>query len=60
MLVAESQGDELAGGGGGGVNQTLKGQAQAKIIKKSVILFWLTNMTIWCKHVHRLELQSFF
>ena len=47
MLVAESQGVELAGGGGG-VNQTLKGQAQAKIIKKSVILFWLTNMTIWC------------
>ena len=24
----------------------LKGQAQAKIIKKSVILFWLLNMTI--------------
>ena len=35
----------------------LKGLAQAKIIKKSVILFWLLNMTIWCKHVHRLELQ---
>ena len=38
----------------------LKGLAQAKIIKKSVILFWLLNMTIWCKHVHRLEVQSFF
>ena len=25
---------------------SLKGQAQAKIIKKSVILFWLLNMTI--------------
>ena len=37
----------------------LKGLAQAKIIKKSVILFWLLNMTIWCKHVHRLELQKF-
>ena len=38
----------------------LKGLAQAKIIKKSLILFWLLNMTIWCKHVHRLELQKFF
>ena len=38
----------------------LKGLAQAKIIKKSVILFWLLNMTIWCKHVHKLELQKFF
>ena len=37
----------------------LKGLAHAKIIKKSVILFWLPNMTIWCKHVHRLELQKF-
>ena len=36
---------------------TLKGLAQAKIIKKSVILFRVLNMTIWCKHVHRLELQ---
>ena len=41
-------------------NYCLKGLAQAKIIKKSVILFWLLNMTIWCKHVHRLELQKFF
>ena len=40
---------------------TLKGLAwQAKFFKKSVILFWLLNMTIWCKHVHRLELQKFF
>ena len=31
----------------------------AKIIKKSVILFWLLNMTICCKHAHRLELQKF-
>ena len=37
----------------------LKGLAQAKIIKKSVILFRVLNMTIWCKHVHRLELQFF-
>ena len=36
-----------------------KGLAQAKIIKKSVILFWHLNMTIWCKHVHRLEQQKF-
>ena len=40
----------------------LKGLNQAKFIKKSVILFWLLNMTIliWCKHVRRLELQGFF
>ena len=37
----------------------LEGLAQAKIIKKSVILFRVLNMTIWCKHVHRLELQIF-
>ena len=37
----------------------LKGLAQAKIIKKSVILFRVLNMTIWCKHVHKLELQIF-
>ena len=37
----------------------LKGLAQAKIIKKSVILFRVLNMTIWCEHVHRLELQIF-
>ena len=37
----------------------LKGLAQAKILKKSVILFWVLNMTIWCKHVQRLELQFF-
>ena len=42
-----------------GVPHGLKGLAQAKIIKKSVILFWLFNMTIWCKHVHRQELKSF-
>ena len=35
----------------------LKGLAQAKTIKNSVILFRVLNMTIWCKHVHRLELQ---
>ena len=35
----------------------LKGHVHAKIIKKSVILFWLLIMTIWRKHVHRLELQ---
>ena len=38
---------------------SLKGLAHAKIIKKSVILFRVLNMTIWCKHVHRLELQIF-
>ena len=38
----------------------LKGLAQAKIIKKSVILFRVLNMTIWCKHVHRLKLNFFF
>ena len=37
----------------------LKGLAHAKIIKKSVILFRVLNMTIWCKQVHRLELQIF-
>ena len=37
----------------------LTGLAQAKIIKKSVILFRALNMTIWRKHVHRLELQFF-
>ena len=37
----------------------LKGLAHAKIIKKSVILFWLFNMTIWYKHVHRQELHFF-
>ena len=26
----------------------------------TVILFWLLNMTIWCEHVHRLELRKFF
>ena len=41
-------------------NYILKGLAQAKIINKSVILFWLLNMTICCKHVHRLELQFLF
>ena len=40
-------------------NHILKGLAQAKIIKISVILFRVLNMTIWCKHVHRLELQIF-
>ena len=39
--------------------RTLKGLVQAKIIKKSVILFWLLNMTILRKHVHRLEMQKF-
>ena len=41
------------------VKKELKGLAQAKIIKKSVILFWVVNMTIWCKHVQRLELHFF-
>ena len=38
----------------------LKRHNQAKIIKKSVILFWVLTMTICCKHVHRLEQQQFF
>ena len=38
----------------------LKRQSQAEIIKKSVILFWLLDTTILCKHVHRLELQKLF
>ena len=37
----------------------LKGLAQAEIIKKSVILFRVLIMTIWCEHVHRLELPFF-
>ena len=37
----------------------LKPHTQANIIKTSVILFWLPDMTIWCKHVHRLELREF-
>ena len=45
--------NNCAGGGG-----CLKGLNQAKIVKISVILFWLLNRTI-CKHVHRLELQKF-
>ena len=40
------------------VGEHLMGHTHAKIIQKSVILFWLLNMTIWCKHVHRLELQK--
>ena len=38
----------------------LKRHNQAKIIKRSVFLFWLPNMTMWCKHVHRLKLQFQF
>ena len=34
----------------------LKWQNQTKIIKKSVFSFWLHNITIWCKHIHGLEL----
>ena len=33
---------------------------QAGIIKKSVILFWLLNMTILCKDVYRLELLRIY
>ena len=38
----------------------LKRHNQAKIVKKSVILFWILDKTISCKHVHTLELQKFF
>ena len=37
----------------------LKRHNQGKIIKNRVILFWFLNMTICCKHVHRLEMQKF-
>ena len=37
-------------------DQYLKRHNQAKII----FLFWFPNMTVSCKHVHRLELQMFF
>ena len=38
----------------------LKRLAEAEIITKSIILVWLINMIIWCKHVHRLELHKLF
>ena len=37
----------------------LNRMAQAETIKKSGILFWLLNITVGFKHVHRLELQFF-
>ena len=36
----------------------LKRHNQAKIIKKSVFLFWLFDMSIICQHVHGLELRK--
>ena len=42
------------------LNLRLKEHIQAKIIKKSVFLFWLLNMAIICELVHRLELQKSF
>ena len=33
---------------------------QAKILKNRWFYFWLLNMTMWCKHVHRLELFFFY
>ena len=41
-------------------SRQLKRRNQAKIIKKSSILFWLLNMAIICEHVHRLVLSMFF
>ena len=38
----------------------LKRHNQAKIIKKSVFLFWLLNMDIICEHIHRLEFAEVF
>ena len=38
----------------------LKRHNQAKIIKKSVFLFWIPNMAIRSEYVHRLELRSSF
>ena len=41
-------------------SRQLKRHNQAKIIKKSLILFWfLINMSIICEHVHGLELRRF-
>ena len=37
----------------------LKRHNQVRIIKKSAFLFWLLRMTIWCKHVQRLDLRIF-
>ena len=37
----------------------LKRHNQAKIIKKSVFIFWLLTMAVRCEHVHRLELRNF-
>ena len=41
-------------------SRQLKRRNQAKIIKKSLILFWLLNMAIICEHVHRLVMRMFF
>ena len=38
----------------------LKRHNKAKIINKSVFLFWLLDKSITCQHVHRLELRTFF
>ena len=37
----------------------LKRLNRAKIVKKSLILFWLLNMTILCKHVHGITVTFF-
>ena len=42
------------------VSEILKRHNQAKIIKKSVFLFWLLNMCRGCEQIHRLELCKFF
>ena len=38
----------------------LKRHNQGEIIKKSVLLFWLLDMSIIYQHVHRLELRKLF
>ena len=38
----------------------LRRHNQTKIIKKSVFLFCLLDMSIICQHVHVLELRKFF
>ena len=41
------------------MSNDLKRHNHHKNIKKSVIFFLLFNMTIWCKNVQTLELQTF-
>ena len=42
------------------IHLNLKRHHRAMIIKKSVLLSCLRDMSILCQHVHRLELHTFF